>query len=234
MIKKWIQSHPRETTILAVVLCGHFMFIFFNFKTERSPPIPKQSIVVHTHTLPKPKPTAQPKPQVQVQVQTVSKQAPKPTPKPTAKPTPKAKKPSTPQVKKNQTVLKELQETLAKIEQNQTLQEKAPPLVYPKKIQELSIDHISDASSPEEVSYLPLLVHALKTHLELPEEGKVRIQLTVLKSGRVEKIQVLYAESENNKTYLQHELIHMELPPFSNELAGKVKHTFTLNFCHEK
>ena len=62
----------------------------------------------------------------------------------------------------------------------------------------------------------------------------MRIQLTVLKSGRVEKVQVLYAESENNKTYLQRELIHMELPPFSSELAGKVKHTFTLNFCHEK
>jgi protein TonB len=232
MIKKWIQSHPRETTILAVVLCGHFLFIFFNFKIEHSPPVPKQSIVVHTHTLPKPKPTVQPKPQVQVQ--TVSKQAPKPNPKPTVKPTPKSKEPSPPQVKKNQTVLKELQETLAKIEQKQTLQEKAIPLVYPKKIQELSIDYITETPSPEEASYLPLLVHALKTHLELPEEGKVRIQLTVLKSGRVEKVQVLYAESENNKTYLQHKLIHMELPPFSNELAGKVKHTFTLNFCHEK
>ena len=85
-----------------------------------------------------------------------------------------------------------------------------------------------------ETSYLSLLVQSLRENLELPEDGKVRIQMTVLKSGRVEKVRVLYAESENNKCYLEHKLIHLALPPFSDELAGKIQHTFTLNFCHEK
>lgn len=230
MIKKWIQKHPLETTIGAAVLFGHLLFIFFNFKTAHPPPVPKQSIVVHTHVLPKPKP----KPQVQPATNPTPKPKAKPAPKPKAKPPTQPKKAPPPKPKKNQTVLKELQEVLANIEEKQTHQETAAPLNLPKEIQQLSIDTIDTSATVEEASYLPLLVQALKTHLELPEDGKVRIQLTVLKSGRVEKVQILYAESEKNKMYLERELIHMALPPFSNELAGKVKHTFTMNFCHEK
>ncbi|MCP5490948.1 MAG: hypothetical protein H7A42_07545 [Chlamydiales bacterium] len=58
--------------------------------------------------------------------------------------------------------MKELQETLAKIEQKQTLQEKAI-LSYIQKIQELSIDHIS-VSFTRRSPHLPLLVHTLKAH----------------------------------------------------------------------
>jgi hypothetical protein len=103
-------------------------------------------------------------------------------------------------------------------------------LTPPKPIQNLSIDE----SNEEPSSYLSSLVQTLKNHLELPEEGKVRLQITVLKSGRVEKVSILYAESDYNKRYLEHRLIDLSLPPFSDELEGSLKHTFTLNFCHEK
>jgi len=223
-MKDWIKKHPRQSAIGAVVLVGHLFFTFYEFKKNHPIPTPKQSIIVHTHTE-KPKPKPRPEPQSQI----VSN--PKPKPSSTKKKIP----PPKPTKKKiDQNILKELEQTLAKIEQKQKAPESIIPLTVPKAIEELHIDQMPESLPIGETSYLSLLVQSLRETLELPEDGRVRVQVTVLKSGRVEKVQVLYAESENNKCYLERELIHMTLPPFSDELAGKMQHTFTLNFCHEK
>ena len=203
-MKDWIKKHLRELVIAAVVLAGHFIFILTNFKTSHTLPASKQSIVVHTHVQPRPHEPS--------------------------KPTPMQKKKNSPPVrKKGQNILKEVQETLATIEQKQVFVQAETSLSLPKQIQKLQIDEMLEGNS----SYLSLLVLTLREKLKLPEAGRVRIQMTVLKSGRVEKVQVLYAESENNRHYLEQALAYLVLPPFSDELAGKLRHTFTLNFCHE-
>ena len=211
-MKRWIKKHPRETAIGTVVLLGHLFFFFYDFRSSPPPPLPKQSIVVHTHTLPKPKP--RPKPKTQKKKEAPPKQPPRKS--------------------SRQKALKELEETLAKIEKKALSTETVKPLLLPKEIETLHIDHVIEDNLPkEELSYLTVLVTALQEKLQLPEDGTVRLQITLLKSGRVEKVTILYAESENNKHYLERELIHVSLPPFSDELAGKTAHTFTLNFCHE-
>jgi len=145
------------------------------------------------------------------------------------KPHVKKKAPTLVKQKEPKKVVGQIGKTLAKVEKKESVAKPEPALLLPPKIEELQIDQPT-----ENPSYLSLLVQSLHEKLQLPEEGKVRLELTILQSGRVEKLQVLYTESENNKRYLERELIHLFLPPFSDELAGKLQHTFILNFCHEQ
>ncbi len=109
---------------------------------------------------------------------------------------------------------------------------KALPFHLPRSIETLHID--APLREKKWGSYQCLMVQTLKGKLQLPEEGAVQIAVTVLKSGYVEKIQILYAESAKNRHYLERVLTSLCLPPFSDELYEKERHTFTLTFRHEK
>ncbi len=106
----------------------------------------------------------------------------------------------------------------------------APLLPLPRKIDTLHIDTPLDGEN----SYLALAIQTLQQRLELPEEGDVKVELTVSKRGDVEKLQILYAESDKNRYYLESALARLRLPRFSGELAHQSRHTFTLLFCYEK
>jgi len=112
-------------------------------------------------------------------------------------------------------------------------QKKELPLSTPKQIENLRIDDWDEPVLEKNSSYLSLLVGHLHDFLHLPDDGSVHVKLTVLKNGRVEKVEVLYAESVRNQHYIERELAHLTLPSFTEELEGKLKHTFTLHFCHE-
>jgi hypothetical protein len=185
----------------------------FDFKEKHSPPPPKKSIVVNTYVPPPPKATPSvSKPHTQQK----AKVAPN---KPAIFP-----KKSTPS-KKNE-ILKDLKETLSRIET------KAPPetsLSLPQQIQSLQIDH---ADKKEETDYFISLAHALKEELELPELGEVKLELTVSHTGQVLKLRILQALSEKNRRYLELNLPRLRLPPFSEDLKNENAHTFTLTFCN--
>ena len=194
----------KRALLIGSVAAVHLFFFFFNFKSETALPPPKQSLIVHTYTPPPPKPIADPKPQ------------------PKRKDPVKGKLPS----KKN-SLLKELKESLKKIEATPPPPPSSLPL--PPKIGSLQIDH---ADKKEENDYFVTLAHALKKGLELPEEGEVRLELTVSQSGQVLKLRVLHALSATNRRYLELNLPQMRLPPFSEELKNENSHTFTLTFCN--
>jgi len=203
----------RKTLILtSCVVFVHLFFFLFDFKEKHSPP-PKKSIVVNTYVPPPPK--AKP-PVSKPHTHKTTKVAPK---KPAALP-----KKSTPS-KKNE-ILKDLKETLSRIETQ------APPetsFSLPKQIQSLQIDH---TDKKEETDYLISLAHALKEKLELPELGEVKLELTVSHTGQVLKLRILQALSEKNRRYLELNLPQLRLPPFSEDLKNENAHTFTLTFCN--
>jgi hypothetical protein len=209
----------RLGILIFSVILSHLALFFFDF-SKRKAPLPKKSLIVNTYSRPEPPP---------------------PNPRPSQKPPPEKsnnisqKVPSpvkkTPQVLQKQKVLKELGETLEKIEIKKEDVQKLPlPLLKP--IESLQIDHIEEKQ--EETSYYILLASSLKEALELPELGKVKLELTLLNTGQVQTLRILEAESEKNKRYLEQQLIFFGFPPFTEDLKNERRHTFVLTFCNEK
>lgn len=210
----------RLLILSSSVVAVHLFIFFFNFKKDIAPPSPKKSIVVRTFTPPPPKKTAP-------VIRNVSK---KPSATPKSSSPPKSNSSSTPQVnKKKNDLLKELKESLTKIEKY-TPSEKSTSITLPKNIQNLEID---DVEREEKTDYFILLAQTLKNELELPDFGDVKLELTILNSGRVTKLKVLSASSEKNRRYLELKLPSLILPAFSEDLKNQYEHTFTLTFCNE-
>ncbi|QVL55776.1 MAG: hypothetical protein KFB95_00800 [Simkaniaceae bacterium] len=203
----------KKLILISCVVFVHLFFFLFDFKEKHSPPAPKKSIVVNTYAPPPPKaalPASKPR------TQQTAKVKPK---NPTALP-----KKSTPSKKSE--ILKDLKETLSRIET------KAPPeatISLPKQIQSLQIDH---GDKKEETDYFISLAHALKEELELPELGEVKLEMTVSHTGQVLKLRILRTLSGKNRRYLELNLPRLRLPPFSEDLKNENAHTFTLTFCN--
>lgn len=212
---KWKEAlfkNRRISLLTGSVIAAHFFLFFFAFKNEKQPPpSPKKSIVVHTFVsrpLPKPKVTSR------TETPSSSKEVQKPKPHST--------------FKKNE-ILKELKDSLKKIEQA-TSPEQQNLLTFPKNIQSLQVDQIEESETSD---YFLLLAQSLKEELELPEYGDVKLELTVHNNGRVLKIRVLQTASEINRRYLELNLPKVIFPPFSADFKNEREHTFTLTFCNE-
>ena len=140
-------------------------------------------------------------------------QAPKPvapTPKPAA-PKPKASGDSKGQLRKL------LQESLASLEETSSSVE----ISKPTKIGKLKSEALTFTS------YETLLVEYLKELLELPEQGEVKLQLTLSRDGRVQRHTVLEATS-SNRSYIDHEIAQLRLPPFESHFQKEKEHTFSI------
>lgn len=205
----------RLLILSSVVVSVHLFFFFFNLRKDSAPPSPKSSIVVRTFIPPPP----QKAPPV---IKQVKQKTSTPSSKPSTSPRPKANK-------KKSDLLKELRESLTKLE-SQTPVELIPSLTLPKNIRNLEIDYVEKEVPTD---YFLALAQTLKNELELPEYGDVKLELTVLNNGRVTKLRVLHASSEMNKHYLELKLPNFLFPPFSEGLKNEREHTFTLTFCNE-
>lgn len=217
-----MKRNPRLTVIGFIVLIGHLWFTFYNFKDAWSPSPPKKSIIVHTYSPPKPKPKPKPSPPqiTAVKQKKVLPQNKKPAPAKQAKP--------------NKNTLKNLEETLAKIEAMQDKTKNNIKLSVPESIPKLNIDRpISIESESKTSDYLSLVVQHLKTQLELPETGKVRLQLTILQSGQIKSMKILASESEKNQHYLEIHLKTMQFPPFTDDWESTYEQTVIITFCNE-
>lgn len=200
--------------------------------TATSKPTQKSKPVVTPIKAPA-RPSSPPKKEVKPVPPKVSKETPKPIAKkvPEKKPTPKPKpapvkadpKPS----KELQKSLEKIEETIAKIaSKGDTIPVKPSQIVIPEIA--LELDCLS-----EEEEYISSIVRYLQTHLELPDMGEVKVDLTLRRDGSVEKVKVLSAESERNKKRLEEELPHMCFPPFSKGAQGMKTKGFILTFCNE-
>lgn len=126
-------------------------------------------------------------------------------------------------------LVKELEDSLSKIDAKPK-KNSSPKrnMAIPSAPQTLELDRIDDSYLQQE--YQMTLVRHLQEKFELPEHGEVKIALTLKKDGSVIKVQVVKAESEKNRVFLEKNLISLVFPsfPFDNE-----KITFVLTFCNQ-
>jgi outer membrane biosynthesis protein TonB len=187
-----------------------------------------------------PKQTAKTKPKPESK-QIPSKSNPKPTlskqkEKVAAAPPPVKKKPA---AQPPEDLLKELEEKIAKIETKRDKSTIKSELSVPQKIeQQMAYASSSSQSSSSELEedhddYVSFLVGYLQEHLQLPDFGEVKIQISLRSDGSVEALRVIKTESEKNKKYLEENLPKLKFPSFSLKKNASSTQTFILTFCNE-
>lgn len=146
--------------------------------------------------------------------------------------TPPVKKTEQSRAKISDSLLKELEESIAKIDGKPDKTPTKPKQLIPITLQ---IDNlIEDASSDQvDVNYADILVNQLHAFLSLPEYGEVKIQLSLRQDGSVVRLVVLKTQNEKNKRYLESALPRIKFPRFEGAYANKKEYTFILTFCNE-
>lgn len=237
--------------IAVITIALHLILAAIAFLTPIHKPLPRSSLVVKTiKTSPakplavsSPYPATTPKPAPATQKPVAASQTPpkpKSKPKPTAKkksqtsaslPAPKTEKPSQPSIPSH--LLKELEDTLSKMESNvhQPVKSKQPN--QQTKKQPLSSETCLSTSSELSIQdQQAILTSHLQQSLHLPEFGEVKIELVLSGNGRVKNLKVLRAESKLNREYLEKYLPSLEFPPV-NLTSEKREYTYILTFCNE-
>ncbi|NGX37058.1 MAG: hypothetical protein K1000chlam2_00208 [Chlamydiae bacterium] len=166
-----------------------------------------------------------------LQVHTMVAQTPPPPPLALApkKTTPVKKAPvkKAPMKKPSPTVpaflARQLQESIAKIEQKSHKEVPKKPLQAPKWIPELKVDGESHFAQD--------LIECLQNTLELPEVGAVKVELTLNNNGSFIQMRILQSESERNRKFLEEELKALHYPAFSGSLKTEKEHAFVISFC---
>jgi hypothetical protein len=250
----WAKRAPLKAAITTFVLCCH-LFILIKMSVQLRPDkIVKKQIAVRT--LSKSEPTVKPMkaaaPAARPPSPPVKKEAPKPplAPEPVkktappiadkkvSKAPPQKKKEIAPRPKISPDLLRDLEESIAKIdEKRDKLHAKKRELSKNKQSDEIKAvqptDYAALAESANVDDYQSLLVSYLRGELQLPEFGEVKIELTLHSNGSVAKWVVVKSESEKNRKHLESKLPHMKFPPPGKLLFGKEQHQFVLTFCNE-
>lgn len=193
-------------------------------KMEPPKPVVKKQEVskAATPSVKKPPPVVKKEPAIADKKLAPSKQAP-----------PQKAAPVESRAKISDSLLKELEESIAKIENksDKTINEKArnaKPALAPISLQ-IDTTDVEDTSS----NYADILIGHLHGQLSLPDYGEVKIQLSLRQDGTVAKLVVLRAKNEKNRQYLEKNLPCLLFPRFEGALANKKEHTFVLTFCNE-
>jgi len=174
---------------------------------------------------PKPKPTpAPPKPKP---TPAPPKPKPKPAPQPKRAPPPKKEPPAVPA-----NLVQQLQESIAKIDQTDHKESAKPTLPTPKLLKEPPKLKIDEENLGQECVFVATLVQCLRSTLDLPEVGEVKVELTLRRDGSFVKVKVLQSESEKNKRFLEQELKTITFPSFTGELNNEKEHAFVITFCN--
>lgn len=221
ILTQTLQKDQLLKRIIIGVLIAHVVvFCWTTFAFWYTPAArPARHMVVRTVKLapaqPAPQPVAQPK---KPKAPAKKKEEPKPKPKP--KPEPKKKT-----IKKKE-LLSKMQENLRKLKKSSTAV--AAPL--PKSIEKLQVDALPSTAhaelTTEEASYRDLLAAQLQMLLRLPEEGEVKVKLTVERSGQIAALSIIDAKSGPNRLYVEKTLPAVTLPRFGSHFGNQSQYTF--------
>lgn len=116
-----------------------------------------------------------------------------------------------------------MQESLKTLEG--TTQKKEPQKNVSRPLGPLASESITFTSDYEQ-----FLASTLESALQFPEKGDVKIQLTLNRHGKIERVHIEKASSARNKAYIEEELLTFSFPPFGAKFKGENSHTFTINF----
>jgi colicin import membrane protein len=106
----------------------------------------------------------------------------------------------------------------------------------PTAITSLHIDAMpgqTAAFSSKELGYKEELAARLKLLLKLPEYGEVKIKLTLQRSGKVAKVNVLASESDLNRGHIEKTLPNLTFPPFGSNFENADEYAFTITLSNE-
>lgn len=141
-----------------------------------------------------------------------------------------------------QELLTKAQQNVAKVGENRNKidSSKVPSLGntdIPKLLENLQIDSLSVGPSAltqlntKEASYWDEIAQRLRLGLRLPDYGEVKIKLIILRSGKVDSVQIVSSESVKNKQYIERTVPTLIFPPFANQFGETSQYSFpiTLN-----
>lgn len=100
-------------------------------------------------------------------------------------------------------------------------------------IQKKNLGKLASETLGFEARYEAELARILEREISLPEEGNVKLKLTLKREGNVEKIVILESKSEKNNIYLTSTLKPYQFPSFGDSFKGEKTHTFTLTLIGE-
>jgi outer membrane biosynthesis protein TonB len=94
------------------------------------------------------------------------------------------------------------------------------------------ISNQEGTSTQPESYYAQELASALQRQLSLPEWGRVELELTINRQGKIVTIKILHTESMKNRNYLEAALLKVSASPFGTRFAGVDAHTFLLTLTN--
>lgn len=110
-------------------------------------------------------------------------------------------------------------------------------MTVPSGLSDLSIDALpkepQESMSMREIGYRDELVGRLKLFLKLPEHGEVTIKLTLSRSGKVNKLQIVSSQSAVNKSYIEKTLPDLTFPPFGSNFGDNKEFTFLISLSND-
>ena len=141
-------------------------------------------------------------------------------------------------------LLNKAQENLAKNKETRDKISAAPTTnlhatAIPTAIEGLQIDgvvfeQIGTAKwTAREISYQDEVSQILKMGLRLPEHGAVKLELTINKNGKVEKVKILSSENAKNKQYIEQKVPGLHFPSFGNRFPDQTECTFSITLNNE-
>lgn len=113
-------------------------------------------------------------------------------------------------------LLAQAQASIAKIQQNRTA---------------FNVEGGDKASGTP--GYRDELVSRLQMMLKLPERGEVRIKLTLSKTGKFVKLEILSPSGGLNRKYVENSLPSIQFPAFGRELGNAIESSFNITLSSE-
>lgn len=85
----------------------------------------------------------------------------------------------------------------------------------------------------EDHGYYTLIATALRQHLRLPEYGEVKVHLCLGCQGTVVQVNIVSAQNESNRRYVEKVLPSVKFPPFGKAFQNEKEHTFTITLAND-
>lgn len=96
------------------------------------------------------------------------------------------------------------------------------PLFVPHKVENTIKSPAQQISTDSSFSYVQRLIEELQNHLNLPEYGEVKVEMTITQEGMITDLYIVDAQSEKNAAYLKKTLPNVTFPWF-NQYAKQEK-----------
>lgn len=124
-------------------------------------------------------------------------------------------------------------QNLAKIDKIEVSKVNSKKAILPEQIGTLSVDAVvltenSGSLNVRELGYRDELGARLKKLLKLPEHGEVKIKLTLDKTGKFIRVDIVNTESDKNKKYIENTIKTLTFPSFQGAFQNLPEYTFSI------